>query len=150
MFSHQKGSFCGLFLLPSERGTGVGLRHYTLAKFHTLPKLTTLIINNFLKYVMYGRFANAHLNKTLPFSSHQSFSVPSALSKTPAILRVFLQFSKIIPAILQNNQPKNPRNSLESKVNANPCATYLPLDCGHLKEILQSIFLVFHPQKVLF
>ncbi|WP_314236416.1 hypothetical protein, partial [Capnocytophaga sputigena] len=60
-----------------------------------------------------GRFANAHLNKTLPFSSHQSFSASSAsfaLPKKPAILRVFLQFSKIIPAILQNNQPKNHRN----------------------------------------
>ena len=114
---------------------------------------------------MYGRFANAHLNKTfrtpsmgVGFKTQIWYISPSpprppclTLSKNPAILRVSLRFSKIISAILpKNNQLKNPRNSLESKVNANPCATYLPLDCGHLKEILQSIFLVFLPQKVLF
>lgn len=105
---------------------------------------------------MYGRFANAYLNKTFRTpSTGVGFKMQNGTSILLRLVRLvrFVQKtcdSLSFSVILQNNQPKNPRNSLESKVNANPCATYLLLGCGHLKGILQSIFLVFHPQKVLF
>gem|GEM_PF-2992693 len=75
------------------------MRHYTLPKFlarmaRTFGKVYKSDNQSLLEYVMYGRFANAHINKT--FRTAPFLCVTNLLPLTSYLKTVFFFFKSVI------------------------------------------------------